>query len=186
MKINSPEQISYVEDLVDGITLDTAVVRDLKTIKAIRDNYAGQIKLIVNEGCLAGCVFRTQHFYEMTCGLPYPDSLCKELLETQPWLRVKSAWILPQHLHFYKGLYDIIKLAGRVTLRDPQRFLDVFRAYLEEKPLPADKIGSGPAGLVDDIPISDDFFLTTITCDKNCKRCDVCRKYYDRFSNHTL
>ena len=179
MRINSPEQIPYLERVVDSISIDTTIIRDLKKIGAIRDCYSGSIKLIVNEGCLPGCPFRIQHFYEMNSDLPHPASLCEKLLEELPWLRLKSAWILPQHLHFYDGLYDIIKLAGRVTLKEPNKYMKVFQAYLEQTPLSPHEIGSGPGGLDKKIPISDEFFYQTITCDKNCSQCDICKCYYD-------
>lgn len=182
MRINYPEQIPYLENYVDGITLDTAIVRDLKKIRHIRENFSGFIKLIPNEGCLPGCPFRTQHFYEMSCDLPYPESLCHELLDKLPWLRLKSAWILPQHLHFYDGLFDIIKLAGRVTLQNPQKYLRVFRAYLQRTPIPVNEIGCGPAGMTENIPISDDIFYKTITCYKKCSQCNICQQYYEKYA----
>jgi len=33
--------------------------------------------------------------------------------------------ILPRHLVYYKGLYDALNLAGRVTLRDRAKYLAV-------------------------------------------------------------
>ena len=178
MRINSPEQIPYLQQYTDSISLDTAIIRDLHRIQAIRECYPGKIKLIVNEGCLPGCPFRVQHFYEMNSDLAHPESLCEALLNDMPWLRLKSAWILPQHLHFYEGLYDIIKLAGRVTLQNPKKYVKVFRAYLDQKSLPANEIGCGPGGMINNVPISDDFFYQTITCDKNCSKCDICKTYF--------
>lgn len=179
MRINSPEQIAYLQVCTDSISLDTAILRDIGRIKAIREAYPGVIKLIVNEGCLPGCPFRVQHFFEMNSDLPHPESLCEKLLKAQPWLRLKSGWILPQHLHFYDGLYDMVKLAGRVTLQDPEKYMTVFRAYLERTHLPANEIGCGPAGLLKDIPITEEFFYTTLTCNKNCMACDICKAYYE-------
>ena len=179
MRINSSEQIPYLQRYTDSISLDTAIIRDLKRIRAIRKSYLGKIKLIVNEGCLPGCPFRVQHFYEMNSNLAHPESLCETLLHDVPWLRIKSSWILPQHLHFYEGLYDIIKLAGRVTLQNPEKYMNVFQAYLEQKPIPVNEIGCGPGGMIINIHISDEFFYQTITCDKNCSRCDVCKAYFD-------
>lgn len=180
MRINSPEQISYLQNYINCLAIDTAIVRDLAKFKSIRDNFSGLIKLIVNEGCLSHCPFRTQHFYEMSRDLPHPESLCEELIHDLPWLRLKSAWILPQHLHFYDGLYDFIKLAGRVTLQNPQKFITVFRAYLERSRLAANEIGSGPAGMIEAMPISEEFFYQTITCDKECSKCDICKNYYEK------
>jgi len=178
MRIKSPEQLVYIEDYVDSIALDTSITRNIGAITNIRENYKGEIKLIVNEGCLEDCPYRTQHFFEMGSSDSYPESLCENLLNEKPWLSVKSAWILPQHLHYYNNLYDIIKLAGRVTLQEPDKYLKVINAYLNKETLIPSEIGCGPAGLKEDIPITDDFFYKTITCDKNCTVCDYCEQYY--------
>jgi len=186
MRIYSPEQIPYLQNSVDSLAPDTAIVRDLQRLQALREAFPGQIKLIVNEGCLPGCPFRTQHFFEMSSDLPLPASLCQNLLRAHPWLRLKSAWILPQHLYFYDNLYDIIKLAGRVTLQNPAQYLRVFQAYLERKSLGAHEIGTGPAGLTTALPISAEFFYQTITCPKNCETCSFCREYYEKYTGTTF
>ena len=180
MGIRSPEQLVYLGDDVDEITLDTAILRHKGLLQQMRQGWNKSIKLIVNEGCLPGCPLRTQHFYEMSCESILPGSLCREMLEESPWLRLKSAWILPQHLHLLHGLYDVVKLAGRVTLQEPGKYFRVVRAYLEESELPAHDIGSGPAGMLSPMPISSEFYETTLNCDKQCRRCHYCQDYYER------
>lgn len=181
MQINSSEKIYYIRHYVDCITPDTSVLRNLKKLKEIRDTFHGSLKIIVNEGCLPACPFRIQHFFEMCSNIDYPRSLCRDLLNDFPWLRIKSSWVLPQHLHLYDGLSDIIKLDGRVTLQNPKKFLKVFKAYLERTPLPPNEIGCGPAGMIKDIPISEKFFYTTIACEKKCSHCRICQDYYEKY-----
>jgi len=133
---------------------------------------------MVNESCLPGCPFRVQHFHEMGNGFPYPLSLCDEMLNKHPWMRLTSGWILPQHLHLYEGTYDELKIAGRVTLRDPRLFRRVLDAYVHRRPLPPSDIGGGPASVLDQIEISESFFAKTLTCGHNCHACSLCRDYY--------
>jgi hypothetical protein len=179
MGISTPAQALVVQEFVDSIVLDSRLLRDLSGLKRMRRAYAGEICLIVNEACLPGCVYRTQHFYEMGYSEHAPQSLCQQTLEEMPWLRLTGAWVLPQHLHYYDGLYDSLKLAGRVTLRDPARYLQVLEAYLERKNALPHEIGGGPASPLAPLQISDEFFKHVLDCDKNCLICSACHAYYE-------
>jgi collagenase-like PrtC family protease len=180
MGIASPAQAWLVQDWVDAITVDNRLVRDLAGLRAFRSAYAGEIRMIVNEACLPGCLFRTQHFYEMGHGDDLPASLCQQMLEERPWLRLTGAWILPRHLAWYDGLYDTLKLAGRVTLRDPARYLNVLGAYVDRAPILPRDIGGGPASPLEAIDVSDEWFEFVLHCDKQCHVCSVCSMQYVR------
>jgi len=180
MGIATPAQALIVRDYVDAITADGRLIRDLRGLQRLRGAFPGEIRLIVNEACLPGCPFRTQHFYEMGYGEFYPQSLCQQTLNEHPWLRLTGAWILPRHLVYYEGLYDSLKLAGRVTLRDCARYLKVLSAYVHrEEILPRD-IGGGPASVLEAIDMSDELFEFILHCDKNCHTCSTCRDYYQQ------
>jgi hypothetical protein len=178
MGISNPLQAWLVRDVVDAITVDPRLVRDLEGLRRLRGGYAGEIRLIVNEACLPGCLFRTQHFYEMGYCDDFPESLCLPLLQEHPWLRLTGAWILPRHLDYYEGLYDGLKLAGRVTLQDAGRYLAVLDAYVNREPISPRDIGGGPASPLDEIEVSDEWFEFVLHCDKACHRCSVCREQY--------
>jgi collagenase-like PrtC family protease len=180
--ISSPVQALIAGEWVDAIGPDTRLVRDLAGLKRMRAAYGGEIRLLVNEACLPGCLFRIQHFYEMGYGQEYPQSLCQGVLEARPWLRLTGAWILPRHLHYYDGLYDSLKLAGRVTLRDPARYLAVLDAYVERASILPRDIGGGPASPLNGIDVSDEWFEFVLHCDKRCDTCSVCREQYRKFS----
>ena len=180
MGISTPAQVLIVRDYVDAIAADTRLIRDLRGLQRLRRAFSGELRLIVNEACLPGCPFRTQHFYEMGLGDFYPQSLCQQTLDERPWLRLTGAWILPRHLAHYEGLYDSLKLAGRVTLRDRARYLQVLNAYIQrEEILPRD-IGGGPASVLEPIDMPDELFQFILHCDKNCHVCTVCRDYYEQ------
>lgn len=180
MGVSSPAQALVAREYVDALGPDTRLVRDLYGLRQLRAAFPGEIRLLVNEACLPGCLFRTQHFYEMAYGQAFPESLCRQILEDRPWLRLTGAWILPRHLHFYDGLYDSLKLAGRVTLRDPKRYLDVLDAYVHRRSILPRDIGGGPASLLDGIDVSDQWFESVLNCDKRCDTCLVCRQEWHR------
>jgi hypothetical protein len=180
MDIVTPLQALMVQDYVDAIAPSNRLVRDLQGLKRLRQAFPGEIRLLVNEACLPGCPYRTQHFYEMGYGQFFPQSLCQQMLGERPWLRLTGAWILPQHLAFYDGLYDNLKLAGRVTLRDQAKYLAVLNAYIHRQPaLPGD-IGGGPASVLETIEILDEWFEYVLSCDKNCHVCSICQDYYKK------
>lgn len=180
MGIASPSQVLMVQDYFDAIVPANTLLRDLNALKKLRQAFSGEMRLIVNEACLPGCPYRTQHFYEMASNTPYPLSLCQEILEVRPWLRLTGAWILPKHLHYYDGLYDSLKLAGRVTLQDRAKYLRVLDAYVHRKPILPHDIGGGPASVLEDIDMPDSLFEFILQCDKTCNACSVCFDYYER------
>lgn len=177
--IGTPAQALIAASWVDAISPDTGLVRDLAGLRRLRASYPGELRLLVNEACIPGCPFRTQHFYEMAYGDRFPRSLCESMLAAHPWLRLTGAWVLPRHLHHYDGLYDTLKLAGRVTLQDPPRYLSVLEAYVHRQDILPRDIGGGPASPLNGLEVEDDWFEFVIHCDKRCDRCGVCRAYYD-------
>jgi hypothetical protein len=185
MGVATPVQALMAQDYVDVLTPDTRLVRDLKALQQLREAFAGEIRLIVNEACIPGCPYRIQHFYEMGYGDSFPLSLCQQMLEKRPWLRLTGAWILPQHLSYLDGLYDSLKLAGRVTLRDRSRYLAVLDAYVHRRPLLPRDIGGGPASVLAPIDLSERLFQTILECDKRCHACSVCRDYYEQAVGQT-
>lgn len=182
MGISTPAQILMAREWIDTLIPDTRILRDLAALRKLRASFPGEIRLIVNEGCLPGCLYRTQHFYEMAYSEFFPQSLCRPVLVAHPWMRLTTGWILPQHLHHYSGLFDNLKLSGRVTLQDPNKYLRVLRAYIQSEKLLPNEIGAGPASVLDPIDISDSFFEHMLTCDKECAICTDCRDYYARSS----
>lgn len=179
MGIATPAQAVMVRDHLDALTPDTRLLRDLPGLQRLRAAFPGELRLLVNEACLPGCPYRVQHFYEMAHHRR-PRSLCESLLTDHPWLRLTGAWVLPRHLYHYSGLYDSLKLAGRVTLRNPARYLQVLGAYIRrEDILPCD-IGGGPASPLTPIDMPSALFEQILHCNKNCHACTVCREHYER------
>ncbi|MBN1997919.1 hypothetical protein JW935_10230 [candidate division KSB1 bacterium] len=106
--------------------------------------------------------------------------MCLELLDEKPWLRLTGSWILPQHLYMYNGVYDKLKLSGRVTLQNPDYYREVFSAYINREPRRPHRIGGGPVCGTLDRHIDDVFFEKTLYCDKNGESCGFCREEWMR------
>ncbi len=181
MEISTEQQILMIEDLFDVLVPATKVIRDLNILRKLKKGFHGRIKLIVNESCLPSCVYRTQHFYEMSNPeISYPRSLCITFLAEKPWLRLTGSWILPQHLHFIDGLYDELKLAGRVSLSKPEHYIDVLSAYINQRHIRPNEIGGGPAAVCYPLDVEAEFYKTTLKCDKNCLKCSICANYWNK------
>jgi len=179
MEITGEQQLRMIMDTFDIIVPPSRVIRDIRLLRSLRKSFHGTIRLMVNEACLASCIFRNQHFYEMSDrGITHPGSLCNEVLELNPWMRLTGGWILPQHLFLFRGLYDEIKLSGRVTLQRPADFFRVLNGYLNDRELMPNEIGGGPASVNIPMPIGTAFYKHTLYCKKNCTSCNVCSDYW--------
>lgn len=180
MDIFKVNQVLMLNHVFDVLVPSSRIMRNLSALQEIRKAFSGRLRLIVNEACLPGCPFRVQHFYEMASGFPYPKSLCQTLLQKYPWMRLTGAWVLPQHLHLYEGVYDELKLDGRATLHDPERYKQVLHAYINRTPLTPDTIGGGPASVLYPFPIEEKFYAYTLYCGHKCHECNVCQNYYQK------
>jgi coproporphyrinogen III oxidase-like Fe-S oxidoreductase len=181
MDIAMPAQLTMLEGLFDRIVPSGKILRNLGILSQLRKSFQGEIRLLVNEACMPGCLHRIQHFYEMgSPNIGHPESLCHDLLNKQPWLCLTGAWILPQFLDLYDGLYDDLKLEGRVTLRNPDNYLKVLTHYLRRMSLQPHEIGGGPASITEPMDIDKEFFRHTLYCDHNCLDCHYCRDYWTK------
>lgn len=180
MDVAQPHQAHQLIGVCDALVPASRVMRNYPALRALRRAFPGTLRLIVNEGCLPDCLMRVQHFYEMGYAQELPVSLCDPLLDEHPWMRLTGAWALPQHLHFFGDLTRAFKLAGRATLQDPERYLDVLDAYISRRAVTPDIVGGGPASPLSPVHISDAFYHKTLHCDKQCHDCPVCKEYYER------
>jgi hypothetical protein len=187
MGISMPAQILTIRDYVDAIVPDTRTHRNLPLLKSLRRIYQGELRLLVNESCLPGCLFRTQHFYEMAySNSPMPRSLCEETLHDFPWLGLTSGWILPQHIKYYDGLYDSLKLSGRVSFKNPVTYMNTLDAYINHRPLQPTEIGGGPASSMPPMDIPDAVFENLLNCNKDCMHCSYCQDQYQQLTDSLI
>ena len=184
MEIYNEQQLTMLNDAFDTIVPSNRILRDIRSLKNLKSAFRGKIRLLVNEACISSCIYRTQHFYEMSNPkIFFPRSLCNDLLEQKPWLRLTGGWVLPQHLYLFDDIYDEIKLAGRVSLQEPERYFEVLGSYINKTPLQAHQIGGGPASIGYPIEINTDFYKYTLYCEKNCESCSICEDYWAKNIN---
>jgi hypothetical protein len=178
MEISHPNQAMMINGICDVLVPGGRAMRHLPSMRALQRAFQGKIRMLVNEGCLGGCPYRMQHFHEMCTGVPEPESLCDGLLERQPWLRLTGAWVTPQFLRYYDGVYDELKLAGRVTLQEPERYMQVLDSYVHRSPLLPCEIGGGPSSVIEPIEIPEELYVYTLHCGQRCHECTRCADYY--------
>lgn len=178
MDISTPDQLSMIDDLFNTIVPSSNIVRNLNSLDRLKRSFNGKIRLMLNEACIPGCIWRTQHFYEMS-NFKEPKTLCNNFLDKNPWMRLTGAWILPQHIHLFNGLYDELKLAGRVTLKKRENYIKVLGSYIKKAPLYPHQIGGGPASPLEEIEIEENFYIKTIYCKKTCSDCSICKYYHE-------
>jgi sulfatase maturation enzyme AslB (radical SAM superfamily)/collagenase-like PrtC family protease len=181
MDVAHPRQASLLNGICDCLVPASRILRDLASLRKLRSAFSGKIRLLVNEGCLPDCLFRVQHFYEMATHRHNPCSLCEELLQTKPWLRLTGAWVLPQHLHLFRDIADDMKIAGRVTLKNPDEYLRVLYAYIHGVEMGPDAIGGGPASMTERVTISEVFYAQTLECSRRCDVCTLCKDYFEQY-----
>lgn len=180
MDITQPNQALMINGVCDTLVPGARIMRHLPSLKEIKKAFAGKIRLLVNEACLGGCPYRLQHFHEMCTGVTEPQSLCDNLLDREPWMRLTGAWVTPQYLHNYDGAYDELKLAGRSTLEDPERYFDVFGAYVNRRSLLPCDIGGGPSSVLEPIDMPEELYVYTMHCGQRCHECRRCEEYYNK------
>jgi hypothetical protein len=183
LDITQQNQLLMLNGVFDKIVPGSRVMRNVSALKNLRQAFEGKIRLIVNEGCLSGCPFRIQHFYEMGSDLPFPHSLCNHLLKEKPWLRLTGAWVLPQHLHLYEDAFDELKLAGRVSLRNPAYYILILKSYINRDTLFPNQIGGGPASVMHSIEITEEFYKKTLRCQHSHHKCTICKDYFNEGVN---
>lgn len=186
MEVVHPYQARLLNDVCTTLVPGSAITRNLSALRALRTAFQGRLRLLVNEACLPYCPFRAQHFREMAELDGDPKSLCLDLLVQQPWLRLTASWILPQHLTMFRGVYDELKLAGRVTLQDPKRWRNVVESYVKRRKLLPHEIGGGPASVLAPIDIPDDLYRYTLECGQQCHQCSRCADYYEQASKNMV
>jgi collagenase-like PrtC family protease len=174
--VTEPGQVKALGNVFNVLVPSTRMTRRPDRLALIRSAFRGRIRLLVNEACLDSCLDRKQHFYEMAHSEVVPESLCSDQLRREPWLRLTGAWILPQHVDQIDPLVDEFKLAGRITLRKPEHYKYVLRAYLSRSALWPDEIGGGPASVLSHVSVPLAYFQWMLHCDHACGNCFICQR----------
>lgn len=126
--IDSVEKSVQLRHVCDVITLDRSLNYDLERIAVIRQAAPQRLKLLVNEGCLAGCVHRVQHFNALAHNRNLQTAYCKFLFARSPQLILQTPFIRPEDLPHYFSRVDCFKLATR-DVRSAEHLDLLLRAY---------------------------------------------------------
>ncbi len=176
----------------DTITPDANINRDLELLKKIKDTTGADIKIMVNEGCLYKCPFRKFHFNYVS---HWSRELEHSTMKSKDFFNhclsitykdhaqiLRSAWVRPEDLQYYREITDYFKIVGRarprnVVLRMVKAYMSqhyegnlidiicsslsafglTYGAYLDNKKL-------GECG----------FFQKVTSCDGKCEDCGYC------------
>lgn len=170
-----------------------------------------KIELLVNEGCLYQCPFKINHDIAISMvndrsfeGSQYligqhtdnsfdVSSLneewgCIRYLDDHPSRLFQIPFIRPEDLSKYEGVFDIVKISGKV-LSDEQVY-SIINAY-EEREWDGNLLNilDATGALRDNYyvfndEIPDNFHKMLTTCDKNCMKCRYCEKISDVAVQH--
>lgn len=192
----------------DEIVVDRAFNRDLLNLRKVSDmiSKAGKKrKILVNEGCLLGCLFKSFHdqligqahyfdtvgYQDYVVGLrdKYPDIemlipglcdtyACGKLYNTEPWRILTSPFIRPEDLGTYADYADSFKISGRVCSTDI--IAKRVRAYVDGgfKGNLMELLDAAPANV--NIPNEKLDLNFTLGCTKVCSECGWCKEHYEK------
>lgn len=178
------------------INIDNDLNRDIRALKyiySLKKTFPDfRVKLMLNEGCLFHCTGRTRHSWLLCideqekrhCG-GYFSCFNHVSLQEVAKEMVKSAFIRPEDLYFYRQnkVVDVFKIAGRQ--KNPKELMAIVDAYMKESyngPL-AELMGTGVMRNfskkyffdVQNEKFPKDFIRKVAICDKVCLGCDYCQ-----------
>jgi collagenase-like PrtC family protease len=201
--IDSVQRAVYFNELgADVIIPDTAVNKDLKLLKKMKDAVDAEFKLMVNKGCIYKCPFERFHGVFTAHRSTEVDEMegcrdkdvfntqnrrvfftgCVELTDKDRYLIFQSPWIRPEDLRQYEGIADYFKVVGRAL----PKWETICRAYMMES-WDGNLLELMDAALrwievdhslyIDNKKLGEyNFFDKLTSCDKNCKQCNYCQE----------
>ena len=204
--IDSVQRAVYFNELgADVIVPDTAVNKDLKLLRQMKDAVDAEFKLMVNKGCIYKCPFERFHGVFTAHRSTEVDEMegcqdkaifntqnrrvffngCVELTNKDRYLIFQSPWIRPEDMRKYEGISSYFKVVGRAL----PKWETICRAYMNES-WDGNLLELMDAALrwieVDQSLYIDNkklgkhnFFEKLTSCDKNCKECSYCRELAD-------
>jgi len=185
--IDSLERAKYYENLGASEIVPNGINRDFKTLETIKSSTDLKIRLMVNEGCLWQCPYRIAHTNytshasrKGTDILDFPSMACVYERVKDPVVLLKSEWIRPEDLKFYKKITTKFKIVGRTMSSEwinnvvgfylnesfDGNLLEILESatpvYLKIKPT-----------VIDNKQLNG-FLEKVINCKRNCTECDYC------------
>ena len=196
MKISTVKGMQYVAHLFDSFCVAKECNRDiekLKMLKAWAQENGKKITILANSGCMRDCsgqIFHDNmvaHEYEISKQkninfLPY---MCWQYLKDKanyPAV-LQNTWIRPEDIDNYEGLVDTVKLATRAHQLPGMVIGAYARRMYSGNLLDLFEPGFGPAlapYAIDSSKIPEDFWQKTVSCNKDCTKCNYCKTVLDK------
>ena len=196
MKISTVKGMQYVAHLFDSFCVAKECNRDiekLKMLKAWAQENGKKITILANSGCMRDCsgqIFHDNmvaHEYEISKQkninfLPY---MCWQYLKDKanyPAV-LQNTWIRPEDIDNYEGLVDTVKLATRAHQLPGMVIGAYARRMYSGNLLDLFEPGFGPAFApyaIDSSKIPEDFWQKTVSCNKDCTKCNYCKTVLDK------
>ena len=196
MKISTVKGMQYVAHLFDSFCVAKECNRDiekLKMLKAWAQENGKKITILANSGCMRDCsgqIFHDNmvaHEYEISKQkninfLPY---MCWQYLKDKanyPAV-LQTTWIRPEDIDNYEGLVDTVKLATRAHQLPGMVIGAYARRMYSGNLLDLFEPGFGPAFApyaIDSSKIPEDFWQKTVSCNKDCTKCNYCKTVLDK------
>lgn len=192
--VKTVEHALYLRDLgVDVLTIDRDINRNIPLIREIKKKTGLKIRILLNEGCLRNCPFRSMHFniiahdakskinHEECIDPVFFEKWCTRIFFNDPAAIFRSSFIPPDALKHYVGIADYFKIASRDSSLDALRYR--LEAYISQD------FSGNLRGLLDCSGASPyyryidysalkktDFFDKMLKCRGDCGRCGYCSK----------
>ena len=197
MCIGTTEGMEYLESVFDGYYMKREHNRDFSAIKNLKqwcDAHKKTLHLLANSGCMYNCSAQIFHdntlahhsgIEEMINKPGYDSALCRQFyaIPDNQWKLLRNTWIRPEDLIHYEKFFDTAKLATRQTKRP----LHVVSAYIRGnyrgnvldllEPNHSKCLGER---YISNADFPKEWFENTTGCDRNCEKCNFCRKVFDK------
>lgn len=195
MRIGSIDGMEHLSDLFDGFYMQRDYNRNFKKITKLKnwcDLNDKSLHLLANSGCMRFCSAQTFHdnvvahdlsIAEMANKQDFNAAKCWDFYEKDQnqWKMLRNTWIRPEDLHHYEGIFDVAKLATRMTNRP----LSVVNAYINKlyRGNLLDLLEPNHTSLLKDHYVSNtlfplDWFEKTSECNKDCTTCKYCESIF--------
>lgn len=188
--VKTVEHALYLKDLgADVITIDRDINRATSLVKNIRIKTGLKIKVMLNEGCLRNCPFRSLHYNFLSSNVLKPekligdaslDRLCSEIYLRHPEKVFSIPFIPPDAVSLYAPIADYYKLSTRAF--STQKTELCLNAYIKQD-FNGDLLdildcpGLAHFNYIDySVLKKHNFFAKISKCSNDCGKCNYCNK----------
>lgn len=195
-QVNSPSKAIFYESIgIKRIVLDEDIYRKFDVLKNIREEYGGELEIIVNSFCLNHCPYKMFHYNSLSFShidkelYTYYSSRCRNIhMGSETFMKLN--WIRPEDLHYYEDVgITYFKIQGRtnVSTGEPVRavthyiegsydgdLVRLLELFSPKRPLAIAEAAIDNSKLTG---FFDRFVNHPELCTKLCKKCGYCKSF---------